>query len=207
MSTSLRTQIEEISSQFASGILNLIRNMSIDELVGEIEGQKPRVRGAAATAAAAVDADAPKPTKKGKRGGGRLARRSPEDIAGMVDSIVELLSKHPDGLRAEVLREKLNIDAKELPRPLAEALSAGKINKSGEKRATTYTVGKGKKAAKKAKAKAAPKKAAKKAKAAPKKAAPKAKAKTKSTKKAAAKAPKADVAESTTESNGAATAE
>lgn len=61
----------------------------------------------------------------------------------MVESIVDLLTKNGDGLRAEQIREALGVEAKELPRPLAEALSAGRVTKSGQKRATTYFAGNG----------------------------------------------------------------
>ena len=56
----------------------------------------------------------------------------------MIDDIVELLGKNGGGMRAEQIREALGVEAKELPRPLADALSAGRITKSGQKRATTY---------------------------------------------------------------------
>lgn len=61
----------------------------------------------------------------------------------MVDNIVTLLEKNPGGLRAEQIREALNCQAKELPRPLADALAEGRITKSGQKRATTYFAGSG----------------------------------------------------------------
>lgn len=56
----------------------------------------------------------------------------------MIESIVEALQKSGSGLRAEQIRETLGVEAKELPRPLAEAISSGRITKSGQKRATTY---------------------------------------------------------------------
>ena len=56
----------------------------------------------------------------------------------MVDNIVSLLARSPDGLRAEQIRESLGVQAKELPRPLSDGLAAGKLRKSGQKRATTY---------------------------------------------------------------------
>ena len=59
----------------------------------------------------------------------------------MVDEIVALLQKNPDGMRAEQIREALQCQAKELPRPLADALSEGRITKTGQKRATTYFAG------------------------------------------------------------------
>jgi hypothetical protein len=73
-----------------------------------------------------------------RRRRGRLARRSAGDISQIVDSIVSLLERRPDGLRAEQIRAELGLEAKELPRPIAEALAGKRINKQGQKRATTY---------------------------------------------------------------------
>jgi hypothetical protein len=116
----------------------------------------------AAAAAPAAEAAPAAPKKRGRPAGsgsankaagpakktasGRLARRSAEDIGGVVDSIVSLLEQHSEGLRAEQIRGALGLDAKELPRPLADGLAAGTITKTGQKRATTYFAGgKGKK--------------------------------------------------------------
>lgn len=70
------------------------------------------------------------------------------DIGSVVQDIVSLLGKHPEGLRSEQIRSALGLQAKELPRPLADGLTAGTITKVGQKRATTYfagSTGKGKK--------------------------------------------------------------
>jgi hypothetical protein len=56
----------------------------------------------------------------------------------MIDEIATLLASHPEGLRAEQIRAALGVEAKELPRPLADALAAGRVTKTGQKRATTY---------------------------------------------------------------------
>ena len=61
----------------------------------------------------------------------------------MIDAIVALLQKSAAGMRAEQIRESLQVEAKELPRPLADAVESGRITKSGQKRATTYFVGSG----------------------------------------------------------------
>jgi hypothetical protein len=61
-----------------------------------------------------------------------------DDIEQVVERIVSLLRQSPKGLRAEQIREKLALQAKELPRPLKEALDSGRLGKSGQKRATTY---------------------------------------------------------------------
>jgi hypothetical protein len=99
----------------------------------------PKKRGRPAGSGNAKAAAASKKTASG-----RLARRSAEDIGSVVDSIVSLLEQHSEGLRAEQIRGALGLDAKELPRPLADGLAAGTITKTGQKRATTYFAGGGK---------------------------------------------------------------
>ncbi len=56
----------------------------------------------------------------------------------MVEDISALLARHPEGLRAEQIRAELGVQAKELPRPLADGLTEGRLSKTGQKRATTY---------------------------------------------------------------------
>ena len=129
--SNLKSTIENLANEFAMSIISALRSVSIDELTGVTgiggRGGRPG-RPALAPAVAAP--------KRGR--GGRLGRRSSADIGRMIDSIVALLQKHPEGLRAEQIREALNCQAKELPRPLADALAAVRITKTGQKRATTY---------------------------------------------------------------------
>jgi len=142
MASSLRSKLDELASSFANDVLRAIRGASIEDLLAESTGSGRRVAarrvaavrslpGSAARAAAA-------PTAGRRRRGGRLARRSAGDIAGVIDRIVGLLRTSPKGLRAEQIRQKLGFQSKELPRPLKEAVDAGRLSKSGEKRATTY---------------------------------------------------------------------
>jgi hypothetical protein len=58
----------------------------------------------------------------------------------VLERIESLLSKSPRGLRAEEIRQQLGMQSKELPRPLKEGVEAGRLTKSGQKRATTYFV-------------------------------------------------------------------
>jgi hypothetical protein len=82
----------------------------------------------------------------------RLARRSPEAIAELLTKVVTLLGHHSEGLRAEVIRTELGLQAKELPRIFREGTATNVLQCTGEKRATTYFVGrKAKRASKKAK--------------------------------------------------------
>lgn len=139
--SNLRNTIESLATQFASSILDALRSASIDELA-DIAGRSGGARrGRPARAESESAAPSAAPRRKGR--GGRLNRRSAGDIGRMVESIVDLLAKSGEGLRAEQIREALNVEAKELPRPLAEALSAGRITKTGQKRATTYFAGGG----------------------------------------------------------------
>ncbi len=149
--SNLRSTIETLASQFASSVLEALRSASIDELVnvagsssgagaggGAVRRGPGRPRAAAAAAAVEVDGGAPR-SRRGR--GGRLGRRSAGDISRMIELIVGALQKAGEGLRAEQIRETLGVEAKELPRPLAEAISSGRITKSGQKRATTYFAG------------------------------------------------------------------
>ena len=56
----------------------------------------------------------------------------------MLNKIVLLVKTHKDGMRAEAIRAKLGMQAKEMPRILKEGISAKKLSSKGQKRATTY---------------------------------------------------------------------
>jgi len=137
--SNLKSTIESLANEFAMSIISALRAASIDELTGMTGVSGRAARPGRPAAAPAAAAPAALPPKRGR--GGRLGRRSSADIGRMVDDIVGLLQKHPEGLRAEQIREALSCQAKELPRPLADALAEGRITKSGQKRATTYFAG------------------------------------------------------------------
>jgi hypothetical protein len=131
---SLRQRLNELASSFASEVLDAIRGASLEDLVAAspVGGRRAR------PASAAGPMDTAARPARGRRG--RLPRRSMDDIAQVVERIVSLLEQNPEGLRAEQIREKLGLQAKELPRPLKESLDSGRVGKSGQKRATTYFV-------------------------------------------------------------------
>ena len=135
MST-LHHTINTLASEFAHSLLRALRGASLDEILAEtapnhVSGHAGR-RGRVASAAAA-------PARKGR--GGRLRRRSQKDIQSVVGRIVALLQANKKGLRAEDIRQKLHLDRREIPRPLAEALKKKLVSKRGKKRATTYFAG------------------------------------------------------------------
>ncbi|CAN5924564.1 hypothetical protein BH11MYX4_BH11MYX4_07460 [soil metagenome] len=139
--SNLRSTIEALASQFASSVLEALRSASIDELV-DVAGTSGGARRGPGRPRASASAPLPEAESGSRRRGrgGRLGRRSAGDITRMIESIVGALHKASAGLRAEQIRETLGVEAKELPRPLAEAISTGRITKTGQKRATTYFV-------------------------------------------------------------------
>ncbi len=143
MAKALRDTISDLAEAFAASVLNAIRQMSLDEILAEAQRtggtyaqRSPSKLIGTSAPAAATASSAPK--KAGRKAGGRLARRSQDQIDAVADSIVSLLEKHPKGLRSEQIRSMLKLDRKEIPRPIQEALSAHKITSQGQKRATTY---------------------------------------------------------------------
>jgi hypothetical protein len=133
MPTSLRNRLNGLASSFAASVLDAIRGTSLEELLAGSSSRGVRDGGRSV----ARDAVRSAPSG-GRRRRGRLPRRSAGDIAHVIEKIVSLLRQHAGGLRAEQIREKLALQAKELPRPLKEALDTGRLSKSGRKRATTY---------------------------------------------------------------------
>lgn len=138
--SNLRNAIEQLAATFADGVIAAIRSASFEE-IASLGGPTTSARVRRGGAAAAKAAPAGARSRIGK--GGRLRRRSKADLGAVLDSIVALVSKHPDGLRAEQIRKELGLVAKELPRPLAEGLDSKRLTKKGEKRATTYFAGPG----------------------------------------------------------------
>jgi hypothetical protein len=136
----LRARIQQLATHFAASVLGVIREASLDELLG------PRAEGGLSAAAPRTHVgkrkqkEVPRPLAKAPRArpAGRLPRRSAADIAKTVGTIVALLRKHKAGLRAEQIRDALGLVAKEMPRPLSEGVKSRAFKKKGQKRATTY---------------------------------------------------------------------
>jgi hypothetical protein len=145
--SALKSSLQSLAASFAEEVVRAIQGASLQELLGEVAGSRarrasPGTSAAPATSSVAVSAAdaarAPRGASPLRRG--RLKRRSAQDIAATLDSIVSLLKEHSAGLRAEQIRKELNMLAKELPRPLTEGLEAKVLRKKGQKRATVYFV-------------------------------------------------------------------
>jgi hypothetical protein len=128
----LRTHLEHLAQSFAASVLEAIRSVPLEDLLREGGGAG---RGSRAEASASR---VPRPA--GRRGGGRLQRRSEADIAKSLDQVVALLKTKKAGLRAEQIRTTLGLQSKELPRILKSGLASKKLRSKGQKRATTYSL-------------------------------------------------------------------
>ena len=140
----LKNKITSLAEEFSAGILAAIKSASLQELLAE-SGAAPRRGPGRPAKVASEPAAAPSAEARARaRGegsedqGGRLVRRSPEDIDKVVALVVGALKKAKGGLRSEQLQKELGISKKEIVRPIEQALVAKKITKKGQKRATTY---------------------------------------------------------------------
>ena len=138
-SMSLRTKLDALAAQFAADIMAAVHGSSLQDLMAAqggggvgAKGRLGRPRGGGGQ----PDPLAVPMAKTGK--GGRLARRSSEDIAAALGDVVALVRKHAGGLRAEQIRTSLGLQSKEMPRVLKEGLATKMLSKKGQKRATVY---------------------------------------------------------------------
>jgi len=158
---SIQTITADFATEFATAIVGAIVDSNLRDLIeanGASAGSGPSRR------ASREASPAPRVAKVKSGKSGRLARRTPEQIAEAAEAIASLLRKHPDGLRAEQIREELGLDKREIPRVLQHGVNGGAFKVlHGVKRSTTYGVksGKAKKTAAAAPKRKAPKKAKK----------------------------------------------
>lgn len=126
MSTDFRAALNDLAATFASSVIEAIRTAPLQAILDLAEG--PALSGARAA-----------PASSAHGGGGRLHRRSPEEIARVLARVVALVGSVKEGLRAEEIRQQLGMKAKEMPRILREGLASKALKARGQKRSTTYT--------------------------------------------------------------------
>lgn len=132
----LQTQIHDLASKFADDLLTAVRSATLEDLTGDPDVVPNDVATRMHTERSARAAQSPKSPKKSSR----LPRRDATEIAAMVTSIVGLLGKNPNGLRSEKIRDALGLQAKELVRPLKEAVEGRRVVARGHKRSTVYSL-------------------------------------------------------------------
>jgi hypothetical protein len=138
----LNSKLQDLARSFAEQVVETIRGASLQELVssgGESSAGNGRSTRVIAGGGGGGQPDPLSAPSKPKGKSGRLPRRSAEEIAKTLEKIVLLVKTHKGGLRAEEIRSKLGMQAKEMPRILKEGLAKKKLASKGQKRATTYT--------------------------------------------------------------------
>ena len=118
MESPLKQRIAILAEQFAEQVVKAVSEMVTDMLHG----------GAPRGGRSARSAPGPR----------RHARRSSEDLGQTVDRVVAELARHPDGIRAENLRETMGLERGPMVRAVTQAIADKRVRKTGEKRSTTY---------------------------------------------------------------------
>jgi hypothetical protein len=143
MTTAFRTTISDLAATFANAVITAIRGANLEdilELANDVDGKALRSHSGRARGKAPALGAVPRGSKSGRGASqGRLQRRSPEDIAKALDQVVALVKANKGGLRAEQIREKLGMEAREMPRVLKEGLANKVLKSKGQKRSTTYS--------------------------------------------------------------------
>lgn len=71
----------------------------------------------------------------------RLPRRTPEQLEKFLDRLVVVIRKAGSrGMTCEEIRTRLGVEYRELPKPLRLGTDSGRLQWSGNKRATRYYV-------------------------------------------------------------------
>jgi len=129
----INKEIEQRVSAFVSELIALVRQAAVDA-VADVLGSAKRGPGRPKGAVSAPAAKAPSAKPAGTRG-----KRTPEQIAATLETVVAYIKSHPNA-RSEAIRSALK-----LPKPVAHDTltrlrDAKKIRMKGVKRAATYTV-------------------------------------------------------------------
>jgi hypothetical protein len=128
----------QIAEALTPGIIESLRSATMEQLMAFMSGAEAPAKRRGRPAKAGNGAAAPKAVKATPSG--RLPRRSEADLKRDVSTLMAVLRQHPEGLGAESIRAATGADKRALPKTLEEAMKAGSITKTGEKRATKYFV-------------------------------------------------------------------
>jgi hypothetical protein len=122
-----QTEMNRVVQGFVAQITDLARRAAIDTLESALKGGKGR------TGALTLG-----------RGRGKGVKRTSDELEGLSDKFLDFVDKHP-GLRIEQINKQLGTTTKDLQLPIRKMLADGHLKAKGQKRSTTYFIGKAKK--------------------------------------------------------------
>jgi hypothetical protein len=147
----LESQLHVVAAEFVQSLIAAIRGASVAELsaLARVEAAPPAL--AASRPAARRDARPAAQPARGARNTGattrarRAGRRPSDEIHALEARVIELVKGSAGGLSISDIASRLGVPKGDLPRPLALAVAAGLVKKTGEKRLSRYFPGRAKK--------------------------------------------------------------
>jgi hypothetical protein len=140
----LEQQIKGRVDAFVQELTGLVQQSVLSSISQTFGGRAPaRAARGRARAAAEPAGGRGRPARRGRRKG---QKRSPKELARLVDAVRGYVSKHP-GEGVEKMASDLGENSRELVLPIKKLISGGEIRTRGEKRATKYFPARARKAA------------------------------------------------------------
>ncbi len=136
----LNSQISKLVSEFVENVTALARRAAVDTLTGALDDRNGRRRGGGAAISVG---DVLKAERRGKG-----AKRSSSQLDRLQSRVMEFVTANP-GMRIEQINKELGTSTRDLQLPIRKLIANGSLKSKGEKRATTYFAGAGKRAASK----------------------------------------------------------
>lgn len=120
---------------FVAQISELARRAALETLESAFSERpgRPAARGGAVAAAPAAPS-------VGRPRGGKGTKRTQADIDALAERLVSFVKSKP-GLRIEQINKELGTTTKDLALPIRKLVGEGYLSSKGQKRSTTYTVG------------------------------------------------------------------
>jgi hypothetical protein len=141
----LNSQISKLVSEFVDNVTALARRAAVDTLTSSLDdrggggGGGGRRRSAGSIA---VVGDVLKAERRGKG-----AKRSSSQLDRLQSRVMEFVTANP-GMRIEQINKELGTSTRDLQLPIRKLIATGSLKSKGEKRATTYFAGAGKRGSK-----------------------------------------------------------
>ena len=123
-----QTEMNRVVQGFVAQITDLARRAAIDTLESALRGGGGKRSGALSIG----------------RGRGKGVKRTSDELDGLSDKFLDFVRDNPS-LRIEQINKQLGTTTKDLQLPIRKLLADGHLKAKGQKRSTTYTIGKAKK--------------------------------------------------------------